>query len=135
MATVLNQPMHNIPENILSRVVSKSIQADLRKYKMGVKAERTTRERTRSPEKRIAERENRMMSPSVQNLSQGQRNRSNSATRGGYAPSGAEIAKYEHQLSELRRQVYEKDQDNETLRMEYHRMLEDYSEQLRLRDE
>lgn len=45
MRTALKAPLHNIPDNILNRVVSKSIQADLRKYKMGTKAERYTREK------------------------------------------------------------------------------------------
>ena len=52
MRLALNEPLHNIPDHILNKVVSKSIQADLRKYKMGTKAERVTRERTRSPDKR-----------------------------------------------------------------------------------
>ena len=58
MRTALGEPLHNIPDNILNRVISKSIQADLRKYKMGTKAERVTgetrggaRERTRSPDR------------------------------------------------------------------------------------
>ena len=44
--------MQNISENILNRVISKNIQADLRKYKMGgKKGERGTSkgDRTRSP--------------------------------------------------------------------------------------
>ena len=45
MRTALKEPLHNIPENILNRVVSKSIQADLRKYKMGTKAERFSKDR------------------------------------------------------------------------------------------
>lgn len=45
MRTALKEPLHNIPENILNRVVSKSIQADLRKYKMGTKVERLAKDR------------------------------------------------------------------------------------------
>ena len=32
MRTALKEPLHNISDNILNRVISKSIQADLRKY-------------------------------------------------------------------------------------------------------
>lgn len=53
MRTALKEPLHNISEPVLSRVISKSIQADLRKYKMGKALSRpgTTalRDRTRSP--------------------------------------------------------------------------------------
>ena len=53
MRTALGQPLQNISENILNRVISKNIQADLRKYKMGKRPERgNTRERTKSPNKR-----------------------------------------------------------------------------------
>eukprot|EP00356_Strombidium_inclinatum_P006245 CAMPEP_0170481606 /NCGR_PEP_ID=MMETSP0208-20121228/1989_1 /TAXON_ID=197538 /ORGANISM="Strombidium inclinatum, Strain S3" /LENGTH=136 /DNA_ID=CAMNT_0010754341 /DNA_START=194 /DNA_END=604 /DNA_ORIENTATION=- len=45
----MGEPMQNISDNILNRVISKSIQADLRKYKMGKKGDKATRERTRSP--------------------------------------------------------------------------------------
>ena len=37
MRTALKEPLHNISDNILNKVISKSIQADLRKYKMGSK--------------------------------------------------------------------------------------------------
>jgi hypothetical protein len=53
MRTALKEPLHNISDNILNRVISKSIQADLRKYKMGKSLNRTgttaLRDRTRSP--------------------------------------------------------------------------------------
>lgn len=53
MRTALKEPLHNISDNILNRVISKSIQADLRKYKMGKALNRTgttaLRDRTRSP--------------------------------------------------------------------------------------
>ena len=67
MRTALGAPLQNISENILNRVISKNIQADLRKYKMntatrnrggergtsnGRGAERGTsngRDRTKSP--------------------------------------------------------------------------------------
>ena len=53
MRTALNEPLHNISDNILNRVISKSIQADLRKFKMGKALNRTgttaLRDRTRSP--------------------------------------------------------------------------------------
>ena len=47
MRTALGAPLQNISENILNRVISKNIQADLRKYKMnaatrGRGAERAT---------------------------------------------------------------------------------------------
>ena len=55
MRVALGQPLQNISENILNRVISKSIQADLKKYKMGNKKPGTTnRERTRSPVSRKA---------------------------------------------------------------------------------
>ena len=120
MATVLNQPMHNIPENILSRVVSKSIQADLRKYKMGARAERTVRDRTRSPVKVVAAPE-----PYEPMLSQG-RNRSSSANRGNFPPSNAEVARYELQLNELRRNLSERDAENDKLRRTMQEMVEEY---------
>lgn len=43
--------MQNISENILNRVISKNIQADLRKYKMGKKDRGVSngRDKTRSP--------------------------------------------------------------------------------------
>ena len=56
MRTALGQPLQNISDNILNRVVSKNIQADLRKYKMGKKPERGTsalRNRSSSPGKRM----------------------------------------------------------------------------------
>ena len=53
MRTALKEPLHNVSDNILNRVISKSIQADLRKYKMGKALNRTgttaLRDRTRSP--------------------------------------------------------------------------------------
>ena len=53
MRTALKEPLHNISDNILNRVISKSIQADLRKFKMGKALNRTgttaLRDRTRSP--------------------------------------------------------------------------------------
>lgn len=55
MRTALGAPLQNISENILNRVISKNIQADLRKYKMTAATrgrERGTsngRERTKSP--------------------------------------------------------------------------------------
>lgn len=56
MRTALGAPLQNISENILNRVISKNIQADLRKYKMSAatrgRGERATsngRERTKSP--------------------------------------------------------------------------------------
>lgn len=53
MRTALKEPLHNISDNILNRVISKSIQADLRKFKMGKSLNRTgttaLRDRTRSP--------------------------------------------------------------------------------------
>ena len=63
MRTALGEPLQNVSDNILNRVVSKSIQADLRKYKMGKKPDRGTsagRERTRSP---VARRERFAASP------------------------------------------------------------------------
>jgi len=59
MRTALGAPLQNVSENILNRVISKSIQADLKKYKMGggKKGERATsngRERTKSPAARRA---------------------------------------------------------------------------------
>ena len=42
MRTALGQPLQNISDNILNRVVSKNIQADLKKYKMGNKPLRST---------------------------------------------------------------------------------------------
>lgn len=52
MRVALGQPLHNISENILSRVISKGIQADLKKYKMGKGRGAALRDRTRSPGKR-----------------------------------------------------------------------------------
>ena len=55
MRTAMGAPLQNISDNILNRVISKNIQADLKKYKMGSKKERATsqeRGRTRSPAKR-----------------------------------------------------------------------------------
>jgi len=52
MRVALGQPLHNISENILSRVISKGIQADLKKYKMGKGRGAPLRDRTRSPGKR-----------------------------------------------------------------------------------
>lgn len=53
MRTALGQPLQNISDSILNRVISKNIQADLRKYKMGKKGgERSLsggRNRTKSP--------------------------------------------------------------------------------------
>lgn len=52
MRNALGQPLQNISENILNRVISKNIQADLRKYKMGKKTGREVsneRGRTKSP--------------------------------------------------------------------------------------
>ena len=52
MRTALGQPLQNISDSILNRVISKNIQADLRKYKMGKKPERSLsggRNRTKSP--------------------------------------------------------------------------------------
>jgi hypothetical protein len=57
MRTALHEPLHNISDDILNRVISKSIQADLRKFKMGKSLNRTQnamgttalRDRTRSP--------------------------------------------------------------------------------------
>lgn len=55
MRTALGAPLQNISETVLNRVISKSIQADLRKYKMGSKkADRgpsNERTRTRSPKR------------------------------------------------------------------------------------
>jgi len=53
MRVALGQPLHNISDNILSRGISKVIQADLKKYKMG-KGTRGAplRDRTRSPNRR-----------------------------------------------------------------------------------
>lgn len=53
MRVALGQPLQNISQNILSRVISKNIQADLKKYKMG-KGGRggSLRDRTRSPTSR-----------------------------------------------------------------------------------
>ena len=123
MSTVLGQPMHNIPENILNRVVTKSIQADLRKYKMGTNAERQVRQRTRSPEKR----EPRVMSPNA--------NRSSSASRGFAPVPASEAARYEAQLNDMRRAITEKDFENEKLRTTMHEMIEEYSNQLAIRDD
>lgn len=54
MRVALGQPLHNISDNILSRVISKGIQADLKKYKMGATGTRVAplRDRTRSPNRR-----------------------------------------------------------------------------------
>ena len=52
MRTALGEPLQNISENILNRVISKSIQADLKKYKMGGKKPGNSfnpREKTKSP--------------------------------------------------------------------------------------
>ena len=49
MRTALGQPLQNISENILNRVVSKNIQADLRKFKMGKKDRGVSRDKTKSP--------------------------------------------------------------------------------------
>lgn len=55
MRTALGAPLQNISDNILNRVISKNIQADLRKYKMNAATrgrDRGTsngRERTKSP--------------------------------------------------------------------------------------
>jgi len=35
MQTALKEPLYNIPDNLLNRVVSKSIYADLKKFKLG----------------------------------------------------------------------------------------------------
>ena len=51
MRVALGEPLQNIPDNILNRVVSKNIQADLRKYKLGKKGTQNVRERTRSPKR------------------------------------------------------------------------------------
>jgi hypothetical protein len=48
MRSALGQPMQNVSENILNRVVSKQIQADLKKYKMGGAKRGTSALRTRS---------------------------------------------------------------------------------------
>ena len=56
MRSALGAPLQNISDNILNRVISKNIQADLKKYKMGAKKERgpsQERGRTRSPSKRM----------------------------------------------------------------------------------
>lgn len=56
MRTALGQPLQNISQNILSRVISKNIQADLKKYKMGKGGKGAAlRDRTRSPGKRDRE--------------------------------------------------------------------------------
>ena len=39
MRIALKEPLHNISDSILNRVISKSIQADLKKYKMGKRGE------------------------------------------------------------------------------------------------
>lgn len=59
MRTALGAPLQNISENILNRVISKNIQADLRKFKLSAgqrnRGDRGTsqgRERTRSPIRR-----------------------------------------------------------------------------------
>ena len=52
MRIALKEPLHNISDSILNRVISKSIQADLKKYKMGKWGGNGTtslRDRTRSP--------------------------------------------------------------------------------------
>jgi hypothetical protein len=53
MRTALGAPLQNISENILNRVISKNIQADLRKYKMSAatrnRGTSNGRERTKSP--------------------------------------------------------------------------------------
>jgi len=53
MRTALGAPLQNISESVLNRVISKSIQADLRKYKMGSKktdrGPSNERAKTRSP--------------------------------------------------------------------------------------
>ena len=50
MRVALGQPLHNVSQNILSRVISKNIQADLKKYKMGNGSKTAAlRDRTRSP--------------------------------------------------------------------------------------
>jgi len=53
MRSALGEPMQNVSDNILNRVVSKQIQADLKKYKMGNKRTNTTalRNRSKSPAK------------------------------------------------------------------------------------
>ena len=48
MRNALGQPLQNISENILNRVISKNIQADLKKYKMGKKRE-VSNDRGKSP--------------------------------------------------------------------------------------
>ena len=48
MRSALGEPMQNVSDNILNRVVSKQIQADLKKYKMGNKRPNTSALRTRS---------------------------------------------------------------------------------------
>jgi hypothetical protein len=54
MRVALGEPLHHIPESILNKVVSKSIQADLKKYKMGKRGSAVNqRERTRSPTARV----------------------------------------------------------------------------------
>ena len=55
MRVALGQPLHNISDNILSRVISKGIQADLKKYKMGNGRGAPLRDRTRSPVRRNRE--------------------------------------------------------------------------------
>ena len=259
MRTALGEPLHNIPDNILNRVISKSIQADLRKYKMGTRAERitgggttTTRDRTRSPgarsaydsaydsaipntadlsrevsamlgdlstaanskmslikmqvikcdetannfkrmrnsfnvgnmaeadrimaqmdesnhqslldlqneisdghnmisiiaalcdtikrEKRAANESSRGRSPGGgQSYAQTLRNRSNSTKRG-QAPVGAglthpDYAKYDSQIAELRRTIVEMESENQKLRNTMREMVDDYSNQLQLRDD
>ena len=52
MRVALGQPLHNISDNILNRVISKGIQADLKKYKMGKGKGAPLRDRTRSPTRR-----------------------------------------------------------------------------------
>jgi hypothetical protein len=55
MRSALGAPLQNISDNILNRVISKNIQADLKKYKMGKKESRgASNNRERSPIKRAA---------------------------------------------------------------------------------
>lgn len=50
-------------------------------------------------------------------------------------PTSTELAKYEAQLNDLRRAISEKDFENEKLRTTMHEMVEEYSNQLAIRDE
>lgn len=57
MRAALGEPLHNVSENILNKVISANIQADLKKFKMGKKPEKgfsalRDRTRSRSPGKR-----------------------------------------------------------------------------------